>query len=518
MLSMGSIKYPNKPQICILSKREISPAFLDEYCVLNSRSPNEKRNFTAFGEEVFSQGMKTESNFVVRIDTQIEFVCSKEVLEAIHPIALPAVHHNDSLVFYEEESSGFIIFMRVYNIDRCIEDLYLRKGQPGLARVMRLNDQDGNEVIQNVQLGEPVVTSGRFDYIRDEIIHILRTKDALLGIYNNDDKGRSLLQQVGDIRRSIKKPILDFSGNEDRAKFSYDPFFCLVLREYPNLQVIVEYMKQVRPAQFGEIPAITSLAQRGDASALNRLVDVHLRSILHMAYQYSKRYEIDFEDAFQNGVSGFIQAVPRYDESASASLSVYASFWIRQSIQRFSIHASKNVYVPVHVMESVVKIKSIVDSHFCSACNSSICHVLIRIVSEMIGCDEDHAVMYINLCLPTYSLANVEESAEAQSNISSYDKAFVDISDYGECIDNIETLIDQGRRNEFVHEIIDELKPRQKWVVELRYGIGAEAPCTLNEIGGIAHLTRERIRQIEKKALERIGKKCELSRFDWLVD
>jgi RNA polymerase primary sigma factor len=509
MLTLGINEYPDKPQICVYSKREISPAFIDEYCILVAKNINEQPRFTKFGEEVFSSKRIVENNFVAKIDDQIEFVKSKEVIESLNPLVSPSVSPDYSLNFFEEETSGFIILLRIYRIDKTIEDDFLSKGRRGPATIIKLYDEDDIEVSVNVTLGKPLLNQSKFENIKDEIIHKLRSKGALLGVYPNNEKGKSQLQQLGDIRRSYftYNRTLDFSGNEDRAKKSYDPLYETLMEKYPNMQFMIGYIMQIKPAQFGEIPSLYTSAMSGDTNAYNRLIEVHLRSILRIAYRTSLRYNVDFEDAFQDGVSGFIQSLSRYDDGENSSISAYAGFWIRQSIQRNSVQVSNHVYVPVHLMEGIIKIKNIVETHLCPECNEkTVCPSLVTIVNEIIGCDDEQSKLLINMFLPVYAFSDIDMHSKDHSNLVSQEKCLADISDYGECINSIEERVDREITKGFVDQLLGQLHEKQRDVMELRFGINYDTSLTLEEVGEIIGVTRERIRQVQNRATQRLRK------------
>ncbi len=504
MLSAGSIKYPNKPQVFVFGKREIAPLYLDEYCVIDAKNFNEKRYFSTFGDEVFSNEQLVENNFVAKIVTQIEFVSSVEVLEVLHRDFLPAFHHNASVAFFEDQTSGFIQLLRVYKIDRCIDERYFIKGRQGSAIVMRLYDEQGCEALVEATLEDPVVPDGRFDYIRDEIIHKLRAKGALIGVYNNDVTGRQLLQQIGDIRKSIQQQrTLDFSLNEDRSKTDYDSFYSKLTRAFPNINILLEYIRGVKPAQYGEIPALLLSARDGDKAANLRLIDVHMRAVLRNAYACHRRYHVSFEDAFQEGMYGLIHAIPKYSDSEGTSFSAYSAFWVKQVMHRNVIAVGRCVYIPVHVMTMVTKVQDVVESHLCPECSQQPCSTLLRMVADILECDNDHAAIIINLCMPPLPLFCDEDDMD-NSQDNKRNPTDTILSDYGACIDEADTELDKLETHQFVLSFFDKLSSREKEVICMRYGIGKDSPMTLAEIGMKMGLTRERIRQIELKAIRRI--------------
>lgn len=518
LLTEGSQKYSRRPQICLLGKREIPPAFLDQYCLLDTRNTKVKNRLTKFGEHVFSSQSVSKTDYVAKVDTQIEFTCSAEVLEAIHSIAMPAIHHIASIGYFSDEITGFISMLRVYMIDPRIDDTLLSKGREGSSGIIRLYDQFGQETTVDVSLGEPVISSGVFEQLREEIIHVLRTKGALVGTYNNDDKGKALLREVGDVRRILQpKRDYDLDSADDHAQTDYIKLYDSILNLYPNMSGIISYIKDVRPAQFGEIPALVFDAKAGEKEAYNRLIDVHMRSILRHAYYYHQRYGLDIEDLFQEGIFGLQIAIPRYSEQIGAAFGAYSAMWVRQNILRRVVYHYGVVYVPVHAMEKIIQSKGIVSQHICAKCKYDACSVLNKEIMALLDCNEAAAELIIALCLPAVSYDEIDINDEMGVAEYSYilDHEFRDakINIASESSDPLFDRVVNFELRETLWSSLDELTAREARVISQRYGL--EGPArTLEEIGKSQHVTRERVRQIQIKGERKLVHSKPL--LDWL--
>lgn len=510
MLTEGALLYQSKPQVCVLGKREIAPVFLDEYCILDAKNFNRKHYYTKFGDEVFSGSPSISGQYVAKVDTQIEFIYSKELIEALHRVAFPAIHPNTSIVYYADDVSGFITLLRVYQLNGYIEDKFLTRGRQGSAVVIKL--YAGHEETHILaSLGEPVVSDGRFEHVKDEIIHVVKSKRSLIGIYNNDTNGRRLLRDVGNIRRSIQlKREYDITSDEDHARFNYARLYRDIIQLAPNLECLIEYIKYIKPAQFGEIPKLISECQSGNRYAYLRLVDVHLRSILRLSYIYYNTYGTDIEELFQDGVNGLFSGIAHYDkEQGKTAFSAYAGFWIKQAMQRYAIMRHSAVYAPTHIMEKVINASRTVFDHSCEECVLDTCAQLVSELQIICGSTDTQAKHVLELCLPSVSMESIIEGEEEGTPVYQYifDAKRIDatphMSDSGYMIDHEDERIDTENLRTEIEEAMHTLTPREILVVRRRFGFDS-SPETLEEVGKDLNVTRERIRQIEAKALRRI--------------
>ena len=513
LLTEGAISYSARPQICVFGKKEIVPGFLDEYCVLDAKNFSDKRYFTKFGEEVFSHDPTIKKTYVARVDTQIVFICTEEVFEALHRTAMPAIHHNASVTYFLDETSGFLTMLRVYEIDRPVDDALLTKGRQGSAVIIKLYDDQANEVSVDAVLGKPVISDGLFDYMRDEIIHIVKSKGALLGVYHNNEQGRLMLQEVGDLRRSMQpRRTYDLDATEDRAKSDYEGFYRKLAKREPQMCQLIEYIANIRPAQFGEIPVLYEATVVGDKKAYNRLIDVHLRSVLKLANTYAHLYHADIEELFQEGMHGLLLAVPRYDPQSGSTFSAYASFWEKQSMQRNVILHHNDRYVPVHMMEKLIKVSEIVDRHQCDQCvdGDDICPVLLAEVMEAVETDIEHSVLLIDLSCPSISMDEMETDDENGTVLYSprfgtrFQPISTPFSDYGTTIAAADDRIEAAASKVVIQTALEVLTERERDVISKRYGF-CGSPQTLEEIGLEFGVTRERVRQIEAKAIRKLS-------------
>lgn len=507
LITEGALRYPSRPQICLIMKKEIAPNFLNHYCVIDALANEKRQNLTGFGDEVLGTGQILTHNYVARIETQIEFTCTTEVIESIHDIIMPALHFRESIEILSDEVTGFLVVLRVYKINREIESILFKKGRQGSSTIFRLYSNTGLATVSRVSLIEPVIPNGVFEQLREEIVQAIRIKGALVGVYNNDKKGIKQLQDIGDARRALQpKRDYDLDADEDYAQTDYDTLYETILENYPNLKEVVSYISNVRPAQKGEIRDLVMRSKLGDNEADSRLLDVHLRSILRQALYFHRRYNKEIDDLFQEGVYGFQIGLPKYNINGGSAFGTYINLWVRQNILRRIVYSFDSMYVPVHQMEKILRAQPLVLNHFCNECRFDSCVALNSEIASELECSEEEAKNIIRLCLPMISYEDLHICRDSGEVSYEYyldadlrrKRLFAENNEINEMLEDIY----QDYIAETINTELSKLSIREAYVLRERYGIDGPSK-TLEEIGQELGVTRERVRQIQKKAENR---------------
>src|SRR3989339_528607 len=342
-----------------------------------------------------------------------------------------------------------------------------------------------------------LISKGRHrGFITDtELLGLMKRPELYLDLYEGfldaiERNGVSVVesnQNILGVKEQHKETLKEFQGEQPDMDVPFD------LGEISS-DSIQMYLREI-----GKIPLLTgeqevSLAkrkERGDKAAERKIIEANLRLVVSIAKKFVGK-SLSLLDLIQEGNIGLFRAVKKFDHRKGYKFSTYATWWIRQAITRALADQSRTIRIPVHMVETINRFQQVQ-----------------RRLTQDLGRDPT----------PEELAAEMGEEVEKINHIIkiSHDTVSLDVSvgdddedtqlgDFIEDVKNVSPDRAAGLQllRDYVQDAIKSLSPREQKILEMRFGLGDGVTHTLEEVGQEFGVTRERIRQIEAKALEKI--------------
>ncbi len=344
----------------------------------------------------------------------------------------------------------------------------------------------------------------------DEIIHIMpeievhvahledlyiQLDDAGIDIVSSDD-----ILQVQSTKKKSKKSKAHKKAIAKKSEVAQPQTSFLDksqrIEEGETADLVQMYLREI-----GRVPLLrgheeVELAKRieaGDAVARQKLTEANLRLVVSIAKKYVGRSaNLSLLDLVQEGNIGLFRAVDKFDYRKGYKFSTYATWWIRQAITRALADQSRTIRIPVHMVETINKFMQTVR----------------RLVQEL-GREPLPEEVAQEMEMTVDKIRHIQKISQDTVSLETSVGDSDDNSVLGDFIEDTETVMPNQSASytllkEHVAEVLNDLSPREHKILEIRFGLSDGVTHTLEEVGKMFGVTRERIRQIESKALDRI--------------
>ncbi len=262
------------------------------------------------------------------------------------------------------------------------------------------------------------------------------------------------------------------------------------------LDVYLDEIGRIALLEHAELLALAFRARAGDEGARRRIILANLRLVVHIARAYRNR-GLPLLDVIEEGNLGLIHAVDRFEPERGLRFSTYASIWIRQSILRGIAEQARSVRIPVQMFQQVLRFAR-----------------SERMLNDRLGRppSNEEVARELDISLPRAerlsSLVAGLRSLDEGSNREAFERLSAD--DLGEAPPSVEMLVDLQLQHEKVDRLLRELSQREEQILRIRYGFHDGVARSLAQTGEHFGITRERVRQIEARALDKLRRALEM--------
>ncbi len=342
--------------------------------------------------------------------------------------------------------------------------------------------------------------------LQENGVRIIEDSEGILGLSSRIRESRAsqeLDEETGKRKEKKKDKKKEKDGEEEKKGEFMDllPTIDLSKLSSDSIQMYLKEIGKVPLLSAAEEVELAKRKERGDREAEKKLIEANLRLVVSIAKKFAGAKGLSLLDLIQEGNIGLFRAVEKFEYRKGYKFSTYATWWIRQAITRALADQSRTIRIPVHMVETINKFQQ-VERRLIQDLGRE---PLPEEISAEMGEDIDKVRHITKISQDTVSLETTVGDDEEDSTLEDFIEDVKNVTP-----DRSAALL---LLREYVRTAISKVSPREQKILEMRFGLKDGVAHTLEEVGREFDVTRERIRQIEAKALEKIRKDEDIKRL-----
>lgn len=307
---------------------------------------------------------------------------------------------------------------------------------------------------------------------------------------------------------------------DDYAQCDYEAVYNRIIELDDSLELFITKIRNIMPPQWRELTQLKYQAFEGNQHARERMIEMHLRVAMKIALQRVENYDMDIQDAISEACIGLVNAVDKYNPDMNGPFGSYASMWILQNLTRKQPTKRPLMYYPVHKKELYFSAYPILKKlGYIGESNLITDESARELLQKKLSFTNEQINDTLSAATPFVSLESLYLTVfENNDSFQKYNLEVDEIMFIQNLLNTEEDLYERITKTmlkEQLSKVLETLTEREERVIALRYGLFDGQEKTLDEVGGVFNVTRERIRQIEAKAIKKLKHR---SRSKYLKD